>query len=406
MRVTPGTGSGDRAALFTSVLAQPPTLDDVLSRLESYVAAYESRLSTVVAEERYAQTLQIRSGSRADLSTTRKQVLASDLVFLRLPASGEWMGFRDTFLVDEKPVRERQARLEHALSNGQPDALREAIRITGENTGATWATTCWCGRSMCPRWCWTCSIHATVSDSRSARLARTPSSISRCGRLISRSERGQASSRRRWVLTSWRAGRCGSILAAGAVLKTTLALNYMVRGQPTATITVAYRPDPTLGWLVPFDMHERDAYPYFTLSAVAEYRNLRQCWKTRCALVHSVAGKPNVMPLSCARNQKPWGNLFSCRHAVCEEVHALPAAQPIVRAERFQHRPEFVDLRIATERIQRAERARKTEEHRQLGSFAPRQRQRVPLVRKRRDRWSDRPSRRVVRDRTGLWYAT
>ncbi len=106
----------------------------MLSRLESYVAAYESRLSTVVAEERYAQTLQIRSGSRADLSTTRKQVLTSDLVFLRLPASGEWMGFRDTFLVDEKPVRERQARLEHALSNGQPDALREAIRITGENT--------------------------------------------------------------------------------------------------------------------------------------------------------------------------------------------------------------------------------------------------------------------------------
>jgi hypothetical protein len=64
--VTPVLAAAIVLGLFTSVLAQPPTLDDVLSRLESYVAAYESRLSTVVAEERYAQTLQIRSGSRVE----------------------------------------------------------------------------------------------------------------------------------------------------------------------------------------------------------------------------------------------------------------------------------------------------------------------------------------------------
>jgi hypothetical protein len=50
----------------------------------------------------------------------------------------------------------------------------------------------------------------------------------------------------------------------------------MVRDQTTAMITVAYHRDPGLGWLVPFEMREWYAYPYVTLTAVAEYRKLRQ----------------------------------------------------------------------------------------------------------------------------------
>jgi len=46
--------------------------------------------------------------------------------------------------------------------------------------------------------------------------------------------------------------------------------------QPTATITVAYRLDRALGWLVPVEMREMYSYRSLTLTASAQYRNLRQ----------------------------------------------------------------------------------------------------------------------------------
>lgn len=89
-------------------------LDVLLDRLGAYVAAYETELSTVIAEEHYEQLVPERleqagaSLSAQSSATTvrrmRKRVLESDVAFLRLPGNAEWFGVRDVKKVDGKAV--------------------------------------------------------------------------------------------------------------------------------------------------------------------------------------------------------------------------------------------------------------------------------------------------------------
>ena len=63
----------------------------------------------------------------------RKRVLTSDYVLLREPGAQAWVGFRDTFLVDGEPVRNRDDRLERLFREGQADALERARLILEQN---------------------------------------------------------------------------------------------------------------------------------------------------------------------------------------------------------------------------------------------------------------------------------
>lgn len=114
------------------VLQKPPTVDDVLSRVVAYLSDYEQKLSAAVAVETYEQRHQYHIMKGAP-TTTRKRVLKSDFVFLRLPGGADWLGFRDTFLVDGKPVRDRGSRVLELLSAGGSDTLAEAVRVVTEN---------------------------------------------------------------------------------------------------------------------------------------------------------------------------------------------------------------------------------------------------------------------------------
>ena len=116
----------------SSMPAQTVSRDDVLSRLGAYLAAYEKELSSVVADERYEQEYKVASFGRA-ISTQRRR-LESDFLFLRLPGAGAWLGFRDTFQVDGKPVGQERRDLAQRLSSGGSDAIDEARRITAENS--------------------------------------------------------------------------------------------------------------------------------------------------------------------------------------------------------------------------------------------------------------------------------
>jgi hypothetical protein len=114
---------------LTVVANREPRLKDVLSRLDTYLDAYEPELTALIAEERYEQWIE----PGKDAAATSRRTLTSDFGFLRLPGRPEWLGLRDTFAVDGEPIPDRQGRLERLLSDRSSDVATLARRIVDEN---------------------------------------------------------------------------------------------------------------------------------------------------------------------------------------------------------------------------------------------------------------------------------
>lgn len=89
-----------------------PTLADVLRRTAAYVAEFQARLSSIVAEEAYVQDwYSIGPQGR----TLGRRSLRSDLVLLKPASADSWAEFRDVFEVDGRAIRPRDGRLERML---------------------------------------------------------------------------------------------------------------------------------------------------------------------------------------------------------------------------------------------------------------------------------------------------
>jgi hypothetical protein len=265
-------------ALFLSaaVSGREPRLKDVLSRLEQYLATYESELATLVAEEHYEQSIQPADGGP---SATRR-TLTSEFGFLRLPGRPEWLGLRDTFSVDGQPVPDHQRRrLDRVLTEGSnPQDL--ARRIVDEN--------------------------ARYNLGGVARTINVPMFALD---LLGRRNRGRLSFQKRgeeqlagrtvWAVTFDERQRPtlvktpdgrdrpvrGSALidpADGSVLRTELAFDDGRGGvSPATTFIVLYRRETTLGLLVPYEMRElyrleTNAGTREEITAIARYTNFRQ----------------------------------------------------------------------------------------------------------------------------------
>jgi hypothetical protein len=110
--------------------AASATLREILERLDAYLIQYESFLDTVVAEERYVQTLELPE-SRPQAATTR--TLLSDYAPARSPGGHAWTGFRDTYELDGHPVRDRENRLQALIAEGSVESARRALRISRDN---------------------------------------------------------------------------------------------------------------------------------------------------------------------------------------------------------------------------------------------------------------------------------
>lgn len=126
---------------------QRPNLDQVVARLGTYLADYEQRLALVVAEERYRQSLDIAPETGV-VNVPREapvlpvghqdRVLRSDYALTRAADKAAWVGYRDTFEVDGKPVRDRDDRLQRTLTGGAPaDGARIARESSRFNLGNT-----------------------------------------------------------------------------------------------------------------------------------------------------------------------------------------------------------------------------------------------------------------------------
>ena len=258
--------------------AQQPKLDAVVSRLGSYLEEYEQRLSLVVAEERYHQSFDlIGSSGQVEIDVQaavlpighRERLLRSDYALTRAPDKEAWVGYRDTFEVDSKPIRDREDRLQRLLmTGGAASAARIADESSRFNLGNTVVTRNINVPTLVlemlhprnqPRFSFDKAGEETIDGVRTWRLEfkerQRPTFIR------DRNRRDRPSHGYVWLDPD-----------TGAVWRTTLTWD----SAPKGTITVTYGRMPNIDTLVPLTMTERYSPGEATLTGDAAYTNYRQ----------------------------------------------------------------------------------------------------------------------------------
>ena len=114
--------------LLQDLRLQSANLEAVLKASGGYLAEYERRIAAVVLEERYLQGATHEIGGGPPDS----RLLRSDVLVIADQEFG-WVGFRDVFEVDGRPVRDREERLAKLFLNRQPDAVEHARHVIAES---------------------------------------------------------------------------------------------------------------------------------------------------------------------------------------------------------------------------------------------------------------------------------
>jgi VWFA-related protein len=128
----PRSGTAPAAAVqATTPKADIPPL---VERAAAYVERYLSQLSNVVMDESYRQQ-QRRPGNMAIRTAPQlaMRTLQSEVLIVPLPPPTGPMAFRDVLMVDNRPVGERENRLQRLFSERHPSALKQAERVTIES---------------------------------------------------------------------------------------------------------------------------------------------------------------------------------------------------------------------------------------------------------------------------------
>jgi hypothetical protein len=254
--------------------AAGPRLKDVLARVESYLTSYETQLATLVAEEQYVQwTVDGRTGAES-----ARRSLTSDFGFLRLPGRSEWLGLRDTFVVDGTRVPDRQGRLDRLLaegSAGQPDLAR---RIVDENArynlgvvARTINVPMLALDLLGPRNQWRVSARKRGEEDVDGRKVWTIVFDERERPTLVRTPRGQSRPAH---------GSVSVDPADGSILRTEVAFDRGGDDSPETKILVRYRRDDAVELLVPVEMQEfyglDEAGVPSELHGLATYGNFRR----------------------------------------------------------------------------------------------------------------------------------
>lgn len=114
------------AAEQPAVRRDNDSLEELLRRAGGYVAAYGRDVSAIVADEDYMQRFIVEP-------STEVRHLRSDVLTIRDEAEG-WVGFRDVYEIDGRPVRDRTDRLAKLFLEPHPDSRVQAQRIAEEST--------------------------------------------------------------------------------------------------------------------------------------------------------------------------------------------------------------------------------------------------------------------------------
>lgn len=115
--------------------ADKPDSKQGLARAQQYLVTWQEKLSAIVAEERYEQTVRtsIKGVGQTvwKLRSTRR--LRSDVLLLRAPADHLWLCFRDVLAVDDTAVPDRQERFDALFNSPLATLMADATRIAAES---------------------------------------------------------------------------------------------------------------------------------------------------------------------------------------------------------------------------------------------------------------------------------
>ena len=115
------------AAALAAAAFQPPAASDdfstkaVVARAAAYVADYQKQLTSVVADEDYAQAILAQVPRNPDMPRARH--LRSEVFFIFEPVDRQWMAIRDTMVVDGLPLTDRP-RVREAFETLAPSEVR------------------------------------------------------------------------------------------------------------------------------------------------------------------------------------------------------------------------------------------------------------------------------------------
>ena len=255
------------ASTVTTGVAQAPAplaIADLLDHAAAYVAKYEEQFAAVVSEEHYTQ-----SESRV-AGLTRRRDLKSDVLVVNVGVGG-WMGFRDVYEVDGRPVRDHDQRLTRLFVEATADTITHARDIADESARYNLGTVkrninvptmalAFLRRDNLSR--------STFSIEGTAKIENTNAVV------LGFTERGSPTIIRSGNVDAPASGRFWIDPGNGRVVRS------QVRASPakiSATVTVSYSTAPKLDVWVPVSMSESYRAPGGeSISGNASYRNFRR----------------------------------------------------------------------------------------------------------------------------------
>jgi len=264
--------------VFTA--AQQTKLDDVVSRVGTYLEEYEQRLSLVVAEEHYRQVFNM-IGAAGPIGR-RERLLGSDYALTRAPDKEAWVGYRDTFEVDGKPIRDREDRLQRLLMTG---GAASAARIADESSRFNLGNTVVTRNINVPT-----LVLEMLHPRNQARFSFHKAGEEMIAGALTWRLEFKERQRPTFIRDQNRRDRptYGSIWVdpnTGAVWRTTLTWDRAPKG----TITVTYGRVPNIDALVPLTMSEQYSPGDASLTGDASYTNYRQ-FQTGARLIENGVG--------------------------------------------------------------------------------------------------------------------
>ncbi len=119
---------------FAVLLSQADNGDAIRNSLDRYLIAYEPQLSVLVADERITQ----RDGpsalaSRRTAEPARNREIISEVAFIGLPGDAGWLGFRRVLKVNGKPLSDAGPPLAGLLTDGAKDDFDQARLLLAQS---------------------------------------------------------------------------------------------------------------------------------------------------------------------------------------------------------------------------------------------------------------------------------
>ena len=245
------------AAWVWPAAAQAPPAVELLGAADRYLAEFIGRFSNVVAEERYAQWT---------VNELERRELVSDFLIVQIPATNDWVSFRDVLEVDGEPVGDGGQRLlTLLLEESSASTLERARAIATEGARFNLAglgslnepllALAFVQGAFSPRFAWTVegkapAVGPDVWEVRFAETARPT--------LVRGAGNGDAPA----------AGAVWIEALTGRILQTTLRVG-------DSEVLVRFAADPAFGIAVPVDMRETHFAGNTIVRAAATYGRFR-----------------------------------------------------------------------------------------------------------------------------------